>query len=453
MKYRIYPDDLLQNADEKEDEDEIERRRAKNWDRFEENEKEISKIGKQGYFEDKHGQIRTKHDMEMSGRKNAGKIMGFHSDFSSGDCGNFDMKISNKVFNELRQYSFSMAKKSNQQFLDRQENAKTSEMGMDQKTRLLLYKLINTSMILDSIDGIISKGKEAVVLHAEGNIHNEEMKIPKEVAVKIFSTTLNEFKQRDRYIKDDFRFKGHVKQNNKNIFQLWTEKEFHNLHRLKKAGIRCPTPIIFKKHVLVMSFIGNGHDKPAKKLKDALLTEGEMIVAYGEIVEILKKMYQVARLVHADFSEYNLLYHEGAIVVIDLAQAVEPCHSSAFEFLMRDCENITTFFQRNHIPVKSKEELFFEITNLDPITTNVSMLEKIHMKGVAAHVITNPHHLDEELHNKLPEKHRLKEFPFDYAWKKVEEFKLKNESLEKGNDKEDVWIEVSTKRKSSKNKD
>lgn len=153
--------------------------------------------------------------MEMSGRRNAGKVMEFHADFSSGDCGNFDMKISNKVFNELRQYSISRAKKSHQQSLDRQENMKTSEMGMDQKTRLMLYKLINTNLILENIDGIVSKGKEAVVLHGEGNCHNEDLEIPKEVAVKIFSTTLNEFKQRDRYIKDDFRFKGHMKQNNR----------------------------------------------------------------------------------------------------------------------------------------------------------------------------------------------------------------------------------------------
>lgn len=31
--------------------------------------------------------------------------------------------------------------------------------------------------------------------------------IPKECAVKVFKTTLNEFKTRDKYIKDDYRFK------------------------------------------------------------------------------------------------------------------------------------------------------------------------------------------------------------------------------------------------------
>lgn len=450
-KYRIFPDELLQNDSDKEDDDEKEKRRQKNWDRFDENEKEISKIGKVGYFEDEDGKIRTKHDMDLSGRRNAGKVMDFSADFSSGDCGNFDMKLSNKVFNELRKYSSSIAKKSHQQSLDRQENIKTSEMGMDQKTRLMLYKLINTNLIIDNIDGIISKGKEAVVLHGEGNCHNEDMEIPKEIAVKIFSTTLNEFKQRDRYIKDDFRFKGHMKQNNRNIIQLWCEKEFHNLNRLKKAQIPCPSPIIFKKHILIMSFIGNGHEHPAPKLKDVKLSKADMICAYEEVVDIMKRMYHDARLVHADFSEYNILYHEGKLFVIDLAQAVEPCHSSAFSFLMRDCHNITTYFEKHEVPVKTKEELFFEITKLDPITTNMSMLEKIHMKGEAAHIVTTPKNFDDEERERMPEKYRLNEFPFDYAWNKVEEMKLKNEKLieVKGEEaiEEENWTQVVNKKK------
>lgn len=321
-KYRLYPDDLLKDDSEHESEDEIDRRRMKNWDRFEINDKEFSRIGKSGYCETEDGKFITKHDSDLSGRRNAGKIMEFNSDLECGDCGNFDMKISNKVFNELRIHSNQMAKKNHQMSLDRQENIKTSEMGLDQKTRLLLYKFINTTLLLDNIDGIISKGKEAVLLHGEGNMENTFYpKITKEVAVKIFSTTLNEFKQRDQYIKDDFRFKGNLKQNNRNIINLWCEKEFHNLNRLSKAGILCPQPIVFKKHVLIMSYLGNGHEKPAPKLKDVKLSRAEMICAYDEVTEIMKKMYQEARLVHADFSEYNILYFDNKCYTIDLAQA------------------------------------------------------------------------------------------------------------------------------------
>ena len=389
--------------------------------------------------------------------------MEFSSNFSSGDCGNFDMKVSNKVFNELRNHSNMLQKKKNQMHLDRKSDMKTNEMGVDLNTRLILYKLINTSCILDNIDGIISTGKEAVILHGESNQHNEEHpSLPKEVAIKIFSTTLNEFKQRDRYIKDDYRFKGASKQNNKNIIQQWCEKELHNLTRLKKAGIRCPEVVTVKKHVLVMSYIGRGHNMPAPKLKEVVLSDAEWICAYDEVVGIMKRMYDVARLVHADFSEYNILWHEGHCVVIDLAQAVEPLHPAALEFLMRDCDNITNFFEKRGVPVASKEELFFDITKLDPLTTNTPMLERIHMKGEAAHVVTRPQNYDDEQRSKIPEQFRLKEFPFDYAWNKVEELKEKSkndwEIIDASEeDDDDEWVQVKSvskkkpKRKSESN--
>ena len=53
-----------------------------------------------------------------------------------------------------------------------------------------------------------------------------------ECAVKVFKTTLNEFKNRDRYIKDDYRFKARFgKQNPRKVVRMWAEKEMHNLKR------------------------------------------------------------------------------------------------------------------------------------------------------------------------------------------------------------------------------
>ena len=39
--------------------------------------------------------------------------------------------------------------------------------AVDEKTRLILYRLVNQEL-LESINGVISTGKEAVVLHAVG---------------------------------------------------------------------------------------------------------------------------------------------------------------------------------------------------------------------------------------------------------------------------------------------
>jgi RIO kinase 3 len=90
-----------------------------------------------------------------------------------------------------------------------------------------------------------------------------------------------------------------------------------------------------------MGFIGRDM-VPAPKLKEAILSEAELIVAYDEIVEIMSKLYNEARLVHADLSEYNILWYEDKCWIIDVAQSVEPSHPGALEFLMRDCDNIST---------------------------------------------------------------------------------------------------------------
>ena len=38
---------------------------------------------------------------------------------------------------------------------------------MDEKTRLILYKLTNSG-VLEEVHGVFSTGKESVVLHADG---------------------------------------------------------------------------------------------------------------------------------------------------------------------------------------------------------------------------------------------------------------------------------------------
>lgn len=340
-KFRMYPDDLLYESDEEEKNKLTNLNGKKNWDRFDTNEKEYSNIGRCGYKLDEEGGIKTKHDPTISGRRNACKVMSFPPEFSTGDGASFDMKLSNTVFNQLRSHAKRVNSRKTNKAQDRRENIATAEMGLDEPTRLLLYKMIN-NQLLQSIDGIISTGKEAIILHADTDPnYPERSDLPKEVAIKVFSTTLNEFKQRDRYIKDDYRFKDRFsKQNARTVINMWAEKELHNLSRIRKCDISCPDIILLKKNILVMSFIGE-NCMAAPKLKDAKLTAEELDYAYKEIVVVMKKLYEEAKLVHADLSEYNILWYENKCFIIDVAQAVEIIHPGALEFLMRDCYNIS----------------------------------------------------------------------------------------------------------------
>ncbi|KAI4476525.1 hypothetical protein M0804_013504 [Polistes exclamans] len=52
------------------------------------------------------------------------------------------------------------------------------------------------------------------------------------------------------------------------------------------------------------------------------------------------QMYHKCKLVHADLSEYNMLYRDISLVLIDVSQSVKHDHPMALEFLRKDCTNI-----------------------------------------------------------------------------------------------------------------
>ena len=84
------------------------------------------------------------------------------------------------------------------------------------------------------------------------------------------------------------------------------------------------------------------------------------------LFQLLKQIYHECKLVHADFSEYNLLWFNNTVYVIDVAQSVEPYHPNAYTFLLRDCTNVSTYFSRRSLNenVLSPEETFNYVTGL-----------------------------------------------------------------------------------------
>ena len=78
------------------------------------------------------------------------------------------------------------------------------------------------------------------------------------VALKIYKTSILIFKDRDRYVNGEYRFRrGYSKRNPRKMVRLWAEKEMRNLKRLRAAGIPCPDPFEVRENVLVMSFLGD----------------------------------------------------------------------------------------------------------------------------------------------------------------------------------------------------
>ncbi|XP_054237656.1 serine/threonine-protein kinase RIO1 [Indicator indicator] len=267
---------------------------------------------------------------------------------------NFDDSVINRVTEKSRQKEADMYRVK-----DKSDRA-TVEQVLDPRTRMILFKMLTRGIIVE-INGCISTGKEANVYHA--STANGENR-----AIKIYKTSILMFKDRDKYVSGEFRFRhGYCKGNPRKMVKTWAEKEMRNLIRLNTAQIPCPEPIMLRSHVLVMGFIGKG-DRPAPLLKNAQLSDSKVRELYLQVIQYMRRMYQDARLVHADLSEFNMLYHSGDVYIIDVSQAVEHDHPHALEFLRKDCANVNDFFQKRTVAVMTVRELFEFIT--DPSITS-----------------------------------------------------------------------------------
>lgn len=154
------------------------------------------------------------------------------------------------------------------------------------------------------------------------------------------------------------------KSNPRKMVKVWAEKEMRNYRRIHAAGIPTPVPIFLKSHVLLMEFLGtNGW--PSPRLKDAQLSEKHMREAYVQTIMIMRHLYQRCKLVHGDLSEYNLLWHNNQIYVIDVSQSVETDHPSALDFLRKDASNVNDFFDKvGKLDVMTTRQLFEFITTV-----------------------------------------------------------------------------------------
>ncbi|XP_006888828.1 PREDICTED: serine/threonine-protein kinase RIO1 [Elephantulus edwardii] len=265
--------------------------------------------------------------------------------------------VINKVTEKSRQKEADMYR-----IKDKADRA-TVEQVLDPQTRMILFKML-TRGIISEMNGCISTGKEANVYHA--STANGENR-----AIKIYKTSILLFKDRDKYVSGEFRFRhGYCKGNPRKMVKTWAEKEMRNLIRLNTAGIPCPEPIMLRNHVLVMGFIGKD-DVPAPLLKNVQLSESKARELYLQVIQYVRKMYQDARLVHADLSEFNMLYHNGDVYIIDVSQSVEHDHPHALEFLRKDCANVNDFFFKHNIAVMTVRELFEFVT--DPSITHENL--------------------------------------------------------------------------------
>ncbi|SOV16956.1 serine/threonine protein kinase RIO1, putative [Plasmodium sp. gorilla clade G2] len=197
------------------------------------------------------------------------------------------------------------------------------------------------------------------------------------LATKVYNTSILVFKKRSQYIEGEFRFRNAYTKNTnpRKMVKQWAEKEFRNLRRILICGLRCPYPLVLRSNVIVMSMIGY-IDNACPKMKDLNFDILKWKELYIECICILRLLFFNCKLVHADFSEYNLLYFCNHIYIIDVSQSMEHDHPYSLEFLKRDCLNITNFFKKKIGTIVQQTQQ----TNLYMKSNEEKMENKLHVE-------------------------------------------------------------------------
>jgi RIO kinase 1 len=136
-----------------------------------------------------------------------------------------------------------------------------------------------------------------------------------------------------------------------------------------------------------MQFLGtNGW--PSPRIRDAGLSEKRLREAYVQTILIMRHMYRRCKLVHGDLSEYNLLWHENEVYVIDVSQSVESDHPSALDFLRKDASNVNDFFRKvGNLNVMTTRQLFEFVTST--VIEDTPEAESTAMDSIMEHVDEN----------------------------------------------------------------
>ena len=106
-----------------------------------------------------------------------------------------------------------------------------------------------------------------------------------------------------------------------------------------------------------MEFVGK-NGIPAKTLLESEIDMQD----YQSAISLLRRLYKEAKLVHGDFSEYNIFKTNKGLILFDLGSAVDLGHPNSNDFLKRDINNISKFFAKRGLTVENPDDVILKVT-------------------------------------------------------------------------------------------
>jgi RIO kinase 1 len=143
----------------------------------------------------------------------------------------------------------------------------------------------------------------------------------------------------------------------------WAGAEFAALGTLWADGVAVPYPVQLAGTELLLEFIGDQGGDAAPRLAQLRPEPEQLVELWRQLVEALLGLAGHG-LTHGDLSAYNLLVHDGRLVLIDLPQVVDVVgNPQGLEFLARDVARISEWFTARGLPadVGGPETLLAEL--------------------------------------------------------------------------------------------
>lgn len=134
------------------------------------------------------------------------------------------------------------------------------------------------------------------------------------------------------------------------IAERWAVAEFAALSRLWSLGAPVPYPVQRSGTELLMEYLGDDDGTAAPRLAEVRPSGDELRDLWHQLTAVLDLLAS-AGMTHGDLSAYNLLVHEGRLMLIDLPQIVDVvANPRGLEFLARDVANVATWFRARGLP-------------------------------------------------------------------------------------------------------
>jgi RIO kinase 1 len=145
----------------------------------------------------------------------------------------------------------------------------------------------------------------------------------------------------------------------------WAVAEFGALSRLweicTQLGVEpfVPYPVQILGTEVLMEYIGEPDGTAAPRLA---AYRGDDVHGLWEQMMLALRVMSRAGFAHGDLSPYNVLVHQGRLVVIDLPQIVDiVANPQGKRFLQRDVHNMVTWFTAHGVSNIDEQEVFAEL--------------------------------------------------------------------------------------------